>query len=164
MSAAVTGLPKCGSSAATAIFAGAATMIRSAAPMARRSSKHIGRLPGLIDLPTRDGVVVIVAAQPALGDKLRARGLHHAGVVGGAALQHGGAAVPLPGGAETRQRLGQDRLLQGRGREALPAIGRDLDLPDAAIAGPGQPRDFVEARTFEGQAGRRTCDDRFYLD
>src|ERR1700730_12999662 len=161
MSAAVTGLPNCGPSAAPA---GATAMTSIAAPRARRSSKHIARLPGLIDLPAGDGIVVVVAAQASLGDELRARGLHHAGVVGGAALQHGGTAVPLPGGAEAGQRLGQDRLLQGRWREALPAVGRDLDLPDAAIAGPGESGNLVEAPPLESEAGRRTCDDRFHLD
>src|ERR1700730_4792073 len=161
MSAAVTGLPNCGPSAAPA---GATAMTSIAAPRARRSSKHIARLPGLIDLPAGDGIVVVVAAQAPIGDELRARGLHHAGVVGGAALQHGGTAVPLPGGAEAGQRLGQDRVLQGRWCEALPAIGRDLDLPDAAVAGPGQARNLVKARTLEGQAGRWPGDDRLNLD
>src|ERR1700731_1705580 len=148
MSAAVTALPNCGPSAAPA---GETAMTSIAAPRARRSSKHIARLPGLIDLPAGDGIVVVVAAQAPLGDELRARGLHHAGVVGGAALQHGGAPVPLPGRAEPRQRLRQDRLLQGRRRKALTAVGRDLDLPDAAVAGPGEARNLVEAWALEGQ-------------
>src|SRR6267154_242596 len=105
ISAAVTGLPNCGLSAAIATLAGATAMTSSAVQSAKRSSKHIARLPGLIDLPAGDGVVVVVAAEPALGDELRARGLHHTGVVGGAALQHGRTAVPLPSRAEACQRL-----------------------------------------------------------
>src|SRR5947209_10907130 len=92
ISAGATGLPKCGSSAA---LAGASMAVNNTPQTARRSSKHIGRPPGLIDLPAGDRVVVVVAAQAPVGDELRARGLHHAGVVGGAALQHGRAAVPL---------------------------------------------------------------------
>src|SRR5258708_769406 len=130
MSAAVTGLPNCGLSAARV---GATAIASNATQRAKRSSKHIARLPGLIDLPAGDRVIVVVAAQAPLGDELRARRLHHAGVVGGAALQHGGTAVPLPGRAEACQRLRQDRVLQGRRREALPAIGRDLDLPAGPV-------------------------------
>src|SRR5262245_5920924 len=63
-------------------------------------SQRIARLPFLVDLPAGDGVVVIDAAQAPLGREHRARRLHHTGLVGGAALQHGGTAVPLPRGAE----------------------------------------------------------------
>src|SRR5882672_8892362 len=48
MSAAVTGLPNCGLSAARV---GATEAASSAVQRAKRSSKRIGRLPGLIDLP-----------------------------------------------------------------------------------------------------------------
>src|SRR5215470_1080605 len=109
------GCPKRGASAAPAK---AAVANRIAAPRARTSRERIGRLPFLVDAPAGDGVVVILAAQPAGLDELRARRLHHAGVVGGAALQHGGTAVPFPGGAKARERLRQDRFLQDRLRPA----------------------------------------------
>src|SRR5438128_1177826 len=77
----------------------AVAAIRTAALKVTRSSIRIGRLPLAVDGPGLHRVEVVVAAQPALGDELRARGLHHAGVVGGAALQHRRPAVPIPGRA-----------------------------------------------------------------
>src|SRR5215470_10473863 len=85
---------------------------RSVAHTARHLSVDIARLPFLIDAPAGDGVVVIEAAQSAGGDKLVARRLYHAGAVDGAALQHGGTAVPLPRGTKAHRRLGQVRALQ----------------------------------------------------
>src|SRR5438477_1794674 len=83
---------------------------------------RIGRLPLVVDLPGLDGVKVVLAAQAAIGNELRARGLHHAGVVGGAALQLRRAAVPLPSGAEARERLRQHRIVEHRRRPAFSPV------------------------------------------
>src|SRR5262245_19126755 len=98
-SAGAIGWPSPGPSAP---IAGAANMIAAEiiAAVLRRSCIGIGRLPFLVDPPGGDGIVVIEAAQPAFGGELRARRLHHAGVVGGTALQDRGTAVPAPGRAE----------------------------------------------------------------
>src|SRR6516164_2384920 len=115
MSCWVTGRPNCAPSAAIADTVAA---VRIAAPTTNRSSKHILGLPGRLDLPAGDRVVMKVPAQPSLGHELRAAWLRHAAVVGGAALQHRRTAVPLPGGAEAGERLRQHRLLQHRGCKA----------------------------------------------
>src|SRR5262245_64626731 len=115
-SAGAIGCPKRGASAART---GAAAITTAAAiiatPAIRRSCERIARLPFLVDPPAGDGVVVVLPAQPAVGDELRPRGLHHAGIVGGATLQQRRAAVPLPGGAKARERLRQHRLLDRKG-------------------------------------------------
>ena len=76
---------------------------------------------------------MIVAAQPAFRDELRARGLHHAEIVGGAALQHRRGAVPIPGGTETRQRFRQDRLVERRRCPGLAAVGGDLNAANLLV-------------------------------
>src|SRR6516225_2056990 len=106
-SAGAIGWPNCGTCASAP--AGKATI---AAQSSKRSSIHIGKLPFLIDAPAGDGVVVISAAEAALLSEGRARGLHHPGIVGGAALEHGGSSVPLPGHAEARERLRQNRTVE----------------------------------------------------
>src|SRR5438105_12301021 len=95
ISAGAMGSPNCGDCACAEVAT------RTAAQNAMRSSIHIGRLPLLVDAPACNRVVVIEAAKSALGGELRARRLHHAGVVGGAALQNRRATVPLPRRAET---------------------------------------------------------------
>src|SRR5471030_3020102 len=102
-----TASPSFGASAA--IAAGAAN---SATINARRSSENIGGLSFLVDAPTCDRVEVVDAAQSTLGDELRARRLHHAGLIGRAALQHDRATAPLPRHAKAGDGLGQHRLLQ----------------------------------------------------
>ena len=84
---------------------------------------------------------------PAMGDELRARRLHVAAFVEGAALQAAGSAVPAPGHAEARERFGHDRILQARLRPALAAVGGDHHFGDAARAGIGDAGDLVEARS-----------------
>src|SRR5258705_5954410 len=134
MSAGAIGCPKCGA------WARAADAIVSMDMQpAMRLSVNIAGLPHLVNAPACDGVVVVDPTQAALGRELRTRRLHHAGVVGGATLQHGGTAVPLPRCAEAHGRLWQDRALQSRRRPASSAVGRHFDLPDAAVARPGQP-------------------------
>src|SRR5262249_16195142 len=144
------GWPNCGVCAR----ADADAAISIAAPRMKRSRIRIGRLPLVVDRPGLDGVEVVGAGQPALGDELRARGLHHAGVVGGAALQHRRRAVPLPRRAEARECLWQYRIAERCRRPALAAVGRDLNLPNAAVAGPSEPGNLVEARALEQMAGR----------
>src|SRR5215475_3586823 len=122
--------PNCGTSA------GAGSDAHSAAHAARQLSIRIGRLALFVDAPARNRIVVIDPAQAALGSECCACRLHHAGVIGGAALQHRGAAVPLPRRAEAHWRLGQDWILQSGGCPALSTIRGHLDLPDAPIARP----------------------------
>src|SRR6516165_3890908 len=104
---------------------------------ARRLSVNIAGLPHLVNAPACDGVVVVDATQTALSRKLRTGWLHHACVVSGATLQHGGTAVPLPRCAEAHRRLWQNRALQSRLRPASSAVSRHFDLPNAAVARPG---------------------------
>src|SRR5258705_7056454 len=101
----------------------AAVKARMAAPATRCLSIDIGGLPLLVDAPALDRIEVILPAQAALSDERRARGLHHAGVVGGAALQHDWPAIPLPRRPEAHGCLRQDRPRQGRGCPALAPIG-----------------------------------------
>src|SRR6266700_5751183 len=91
----------------------------------------------LVHGPAGDAVAHEVARDPPLGDHRVARPLHVAGVVGGAALQDRGPAVPAPGQLETHQRLWQDLRLDRGFRPALAAVGRHFDLPDHAAAAPG---------------------------
>src|SRR3977135_785546 len=129
MSAGAIGCPNCG---AWARAADATVSIDMQTAM--RLSVNIAGLPLLVDAPACDGVVVVDPTQAALVAELRARWLHHARIVGGATLQHGGTGVPLPCCAEAHRRLWQDRALQSSGRPALSAVGRHVDLPDAAVA------------------------------
>src|ERR1044071_7238494 len=97
-----------------------------------------------VDRPARRTVVVLAPESPhprrlrglaAHGDDLRARRLRVAALVPGAALQHRGAAVPLPRDAEPRERLAQHRLLERGLRPGLAAVGRDHDAGNAPVAG-----------------------------
>src|SRR5437868_9058159 len=72
------GWPNC----AVCAEAAAAPASRSAVQSTRLRIR-ICRLPLRIDRPGLDRVEVVVAAQAPLGDELRARGLHHAEIVGG---------------------------------------------------------------------------------
>src|SRR6266850_2776050 len=100
MSAGSIGCPNCG---AWARAAGAMVSIDTQTAMGL--SVNIAGLPHLVDAPACDGVVVVAPTQSALVGELRARWLHHARVVCGATLQHGGTAVPLPCCAEAHGRL-----------------------------------------------------------
>src|SRR3977135_3846880 len=159
MSAGAIGCPNCGAWA-WAADAIVSTIVRTAMGL----SVNIAGLPLLVDAPACDGVVVVDPTQAALVGELRARWLHHARVVGGATLQHGGTAVPLPRCAEAHGRLWQDRALQSRRRPASSAVGRHVDLPDAAVARPGEPGNFVESGSHQRQSRRRTRDEGFHLD
>src|SRR4051812_48108136 len=116
ISAGVIGLPRLGPAAA------AAPAPRASARNAARESLRVDmlHLPFRVDRPARRPVVVLAderrdrrrpRALAALGDDLRARRLHVAGIVPGAALEHRRPAVPAPQGAEARERLRQHRLL-----------------------------------------------------
>src|SRR5438132_11374711 len=74
-------------------------------------------------LPRLDGIVVVEDVAAMRGHQGVARRLDRTRVVGGAALQHSGGAVPLPCAAEARQRPGQHRGRQGRLGPGLPTIG-----------------------------------------
>src|SRR5215471_1039476 len=109
--------------------------------------------------PGLDHVVVVDAAVAAQRDELRAARLDVAGLVGRTALQHRGAAVPLPGHAEARRRLRQHRLLQRRNAPALAAVGRHFDLGDLSVTRPSEARNLIKTRPAHRQPGRRMGDD-----
>src|SRR6266705_4833618 len=88
-------------------------------------------LPVAVDRPAGDAVVVLVREAQHVRDllgfaarshKLSAGRLHVAGLVPGAALQHGGAAIPAPGDAEPGEGLGEHRRLQRRLPPAIAAV------------------------------------------
>src|SRR5882672_902030 len=129
-------------------------------------------LPFAVDRPTREAVVVLVGEAErirrfpglaALGDELGAQRLHAAGLVPGAALQYHRPAVPAPGHAEARERLGQHRLLQRGLAPALAAVGRHQHLGYSAVARIGDAGDLVEARPFERVAERRVGDEGLHF-
>src|SRR5262245_11604036 len=125
------------------------------------------------DRPAGDGVDVLAregehrgrcGRLPALRHELRARRLHVAAFIHGAALQRRGAAVPAPRHAEARERLGQDGLLERRFAPALAAVGRDHRLGDASGTGIGDAGDLVDAGSSgEHQAGRGAGDERLHF-
>src|SRR5258707_12547676 len=123
MSAGAIGRPNWG---AWARAAGAMVSIDTQTAMGL--SVNIAGLPHLVDAPTCDGVVVVDPTQAALVGELRARWLHHARVVGGATLQHGGTAISLPSSPEAAGRLWQDRVLHNCPCPASSTVARDLDL------------------------------------
>src|SRR5919206_1861892 len=79
---------------------------------ARASRDMVHDSPVGADAPALDGIVVVEGIDAAHADDLIVRRLHVTGLVGRPALQHGRAAVPVPGQAEARERLRQDRLLE----------------------------------------------------
>src|SRR4051812_30369833 len=110
--------------------------------------------------PGRDRIGVVDRPASTIGDHFLARWLDVAYVVGRAALQDSGAAVPAPRHAETRQRLRQHRLLQSCRRPTLAAVSRDFDLGDLAITRPGKACDLVDARLLHGESRRWTRNHR----
>src|SRR5215831_10624914 len=83
-------------------------------------------------LPALNGVVVIERADAADADQGGAGRLDIAGVVGTATLQDGFLPLPLPGEAEHRQGLGQNRVLQCRQSPALSPVRAHLHMHDLA--------------------------------
>src|SRR5262245_46625877 len=132
-------------------------------PAARRSSIDIVDLPFLVDAPACDGVVVVDAAQPTFGGELSAGRLHHPGVVSGAALQDGGSTVPLPRRPKAYRSSRQDRGLQACGCPANSAVGRDIDLTNAAVTRPSETGDFIETWLLQRDRWCRARNHRFDL-
>src|SRR5579862_4823016 len=116
-SASLTGLPSPGWSAAIAV---PAKVRASVMTTARCLPVDMLGLPVAVDGPAGDDVHVphregghrnVDLRSAALGEHLLARGLHIAGLVPGAALQHRRLAVPAPGQAEAGQGLGEHRRI-----------------------------------------------------
>ena len=82
----------------------------------------------------------------AMRHKLRTRGLTVARVVPRHALQRGSAAIPAPGYAKARKRLGLHRLLQFGARPGFAAIRRYIDARDAPFAGKRDTGNFIHTR------------------
>src|ERR1700733_12499771 len=93
-------------------------------------------LAALCDAPAGNPVEMVIRPPSAIGNELGPRRLHVSGFFGRAVLGGGRAAIPSPGGAEPRDRLWQNRLLERRQRPASAAVGGDFDLRDPSIAGP----------------------------
>src|SRR5262245_22487621 len=165
MSASVTGLPRPG------VSASAAPAPKPSPSATASSDLCIDMLdPSLaVDAPAGDAVVVLVGegegarqrllGLPARRDELGAQRLHVATFVPRAALQDHRLAVPAPRHAETGERLGIYRRLQRRLSPAFPAVGRDHDLGDAAVARIGDAGNLVEAGPFERMAEGRMRDE-----
>src|SRR5262245_24163967 len=92
-----------------------------------------------VDRPARNAVEMLtrktrhwrdVLGLAAMRHKLRARRLHVAALVPGAALQQGRSSIPAPRHAETGKSLGEHRLLQRRLRPGLATVGGNHDLRD----------------------------------
>src|SRR3989442_838008 len=97
-----------------------------------------------IDAPARDAVVVLARetrnpwharSLAAHRDDLRARRLHVALIVPGAALQDCRAAIPLPRDAKARERLCHHGLLQCGLPPCRPPAGERPHLADATVPG-----------------------------
>src|SRR6185369_5632501 len=106
ISASVIGLPSFGVSAATAT----GQNVRTSEAASKVLRVYMLDLPGAADAPAREAVVVLVGEPERVGDRflgftpcrheVLAQRLRVAGLVPGAALQHGGLAVPAPRHAE----------------------------------------------------------------
>src|SRR3977135_2613735 len=143
----LSGLPRRGPSFGPSATAALATSVKASAAALniceKRLCVNMFDLSLGVDCPTRRAVVVLARegqdrrrsrGLAAMGNDLRAGRLHIAAFIEGAALQHGGAAVPAPRHAEAREGLRHDGVLQGRLGPALAAVGGDHDLGDAAGA------------------------------
>src|ERR1700681_4419629 len=138
MSASLTGLPRCGASAANAAAEAKASVTRRA--VARGLNIDMLDLPGAVDRPGGEAVVVLVGKAEhvghflglaAHGDEIGAQRLHGAGIVPGAAGDDGRLAVPAPRHGEARERSRADRAFHRRLAPALAAVGGDQDFLDA---------------------------------
>src|SRR5581483_8569435 len=83
------------------------------------------------DLPALDGIEVVDRPGTAHGHQTFARGLNVAGVVRGAALEHGRLPIPGPRVAEARVTAREHRLRELGVAPALPAVHADLHPRDA---------------------------------
>src|SRR6266550_9522332 len=160
MSAGSIGLPRFGTWARAALVTTANARVAANVEDLRVNIFHFSLR---IDSPSRDAVVVLSRecgngrgsfALAARGDELRARWLHVAGFVPGAALQSRRTAVPLPRQSEARKRFAQHRLLQRRLRPALAAVGRHHDFGNSTVARIGDARNLIEPRPLQRQSRR----------
>src|SRR5258708_35839530 len=103
-------------------------------------------------------VNIMIAAN---SEKLSQRRLDVTGFIDGAALDHGGLAVPVPGKPEAGQRARQHRFLQLRFLPVLAVIDRDIDTPDLAVPAPGDAADLVKSGCGQPLATRGPRDDGF---
>src|SRR5580704_459971 len=161
MSGSLTGLPRCGLSAAYATEAKASATRRATA---RGLNIDMFDLPGILNSPRREAVVVLVGKAEHVGhflglaahrDEIGAQRLHGAGIVPGAAGQSRRLAVPAPRHRKTRECSRADRAFHRRFAPALAAVGGDQNLFDAPGAGIGDTRNLVKARALHGVAERR---------
>src|SRR5256886_1867183 len=129
-------------------------------------------LPAALDGPALDGVVVLTCEcsnsrdfrrLAAGGYKFGSGRLHVPGLVPRAALQKRGTAIPTPWQAESSRCLAMHRRLQRGLRPAPATVRRDHNFGDASIAGIGNARNFIEARTAQCQARRGMRDKRFHF-
>src|ERR1700692_4159542 len=166
MSASLTGLPRCGLSAANAAEA-KASATRTAT--ARSLKIDMLDLPGARNSPRGEAVVVLVGKAEHVGhflglaahrDEVGAQRLHGAGIVPGAAGDHCRLAVPAPRHGETRERSRADRAFYRSFPPALAAVGGDQNFLDAPGAGIGDAGNLVKARALHGVAERRLGDER----
>src|SRR5438874_12824262 len=121
--------------------------------------------------PARDAVVVLVGEREKIrnrllgfaphGHELGASRLRVAGFVPGTALQDRGTTVPAPVRAEPGKSLGVHRLLERRLRPRLPAVGRNHNPRDAAVAGIGDAGKLVVARPVHVESERGVGADAF---
>src|SRR5712691_8538446 len=152
----------------------------SAAPEPQTSARKKARtrlgvdmfdLPIAADPPARDAVVVLVGERENIcnrllglapnGHELGASRLRVACLVPSAALQDCGTAIPAPGRAEPGKSLRVHRLLERRLRPRLPAVGRNHDPRDAAVARIGDAGNLVVARPVHFVPERRVGDRGF---
>src|SRR6266436_650069 len=105
----------------------------------------IGHLAVSRDAPGPDRVVMVSVIVAANREQLSQRRLDITGFIGGAALNDGRSAVPMPGKPEAGQRPRQHRFLQLRWLPALAVIDRDIDASDLAAAAPGDAADLMKS-------------------
>src|SRR5689334_11381170 len=127
---------------------------KAATAKRERLGINMRQLPLFGDGPAGDAIEVVNAFHSAIPEQLRTRRLNIPRLVGCAALQNSGAAVPAPGDTEAGQRFRQHWLLEGGWCPAFATIGRDIHLGDLAIARPGEARNLIEAYSLHRQAGR----------
>src|SRR5580704_19021006 len=169
MSASLTGLPRCGLSAANAPEAKASATRRATA---RGLNIDMLDLSGARNPPCGEAVVVLVGKAEhvghflgfaAHGNKIGAQRLHGAGIVPGAAGDDGRLAVPAPRHGEARERPRADRAFYRRFAPTLAAVGGDQNFLDASGARIGDAGNLVKARALHGVAERGLGNERFHL-
>src|SRR5258707_14338323 len=135
--------------------------MRTANAAMESSRVRIGHLTTCGDAPRPDRVVVVKIIIAANREKLGQRRLDVTGFICGAALDHDGFAVPLPGQPEAGQRPRQHRFLQLCFLPALAVIDGDIDTPDLAVTAPGDSADLVKSGRAQPLSARWPRDDGF---